>query len=192
MPTIPFRTSTPTLPDEDTEDVSSLSRRESALKISDTTQTQIRELVSVPDVSRETSVASFLQYDDDASSSTFDVPSLPGGVSKVRFVKESREQHKTGDDSSQVSCLVLYGAIPGIPDSETDVGDETMTRDRSDRQLRVSGATNQLKEITLSELSARSRAILKQFFEKADPYTFPIGHRTVAFTEPHVYHFCVH
>ena len=40
----------------------------------------------------------------------------------------------------------------------------------------------------MRELSGRSRAILKQYFETADPYTFAVGHRTVAFTEPQVYH----
>ena len=151
-------------------------------------QTQIPELVSVPEVSKETSIAFFLQYDDDASSSTFDVPSLLDGVSKFRFLAESNELDKTGDDSSQVSCPVFYGAIPGIPDSATDVGDETVTRDRSDRQLRTSGATVQLKERTLPELPGRSRAIFKQNFEKADLYTFPVGQRTAAFTEPQIHH----
>ena len=63
-----------------------------------------------------------------------------------------------------------------------------MTWDRSDRQLRTSGATDQLKERRLPELYGLSRAILKQYFEKADPYTFAVWHRTVAFTEPQVYH----
>ena len=87
-----------------------------------------------------------------------------------------------------VACSVFYGAIPGIPDSETDVGDETVTRDRSDRQLRTSGATVQLKERTLPELPGRSRAIFKQNFEKADLYTFPVGQRTAAFSEPQIHH----
>ena len=44
------------------------------------------------------------------------------------------------------------------------------------------------QEEPLRELSGRSRAILKQYFEAEDPYTFPVGHRTVAFTEPQIYH----
>ena len=41
----------------------------------------------------------------------------------------------------------------------------------------------------LRELTGRSRAILKQYFyEDAEAITFPLGHRTVSFTEPQVYH----
>ena len=41
----------------------------------------------------------------------------------------------------------------------------------------------------LSELSGRSRAILKQYVdEDAATVSLPLGHRTVAFTEPQVYH----
>ena len=42
------------------------------------------------------------------------------------------------------------------------------------------------QEEPLRELSGRSRAILKQYFEAEDPYTFPVGHRTVAFTETQI------
>ena len=40
----------------------------------------------------------------------------------------------------------------------------------------------------MRDLSGRSRATLKQYFETEDPYTFPVGQRVVAFTEPQVYH----
>ena len=44
-----FRTRTPSLPGEDTTGVDSLSRLESALKIRETEQTQIPELIPVSD-----------------------------------------------------------------------------------------------------------------------------------------------
>ena len=44
----------------------------------------------------------------------------------------------------------------------------------------------QQEEEPLRELFGRSRAILKQYFEAEDPYTFPLSHTTVAFTEPHL------
>ena len=44
------------------------------------------------------------------------------------------------------------------------------------------------QEEPLRELSGRSRANLKQYFEVEDPYTFPVGHRTVPFTEPQICH----
>ena len=40
----------------------------------------------------------------------------------------------------------------------------------------------------LPELSGRSRAILKTFFADAKPFTLPLGHPTVAFSEAQVYH----
>ena len=40
----------------------------------------------------------------------------------------------------------------------------------------------------LPDLSGRSRAILKEYFEEASPIRLPVGHPTVAFTEPQVYH----
>ena len=41
----------------------------------------------------------------------------------------------------------------------------------------------------IRELSGRSRAILKQYFdEDSSTVNFPLGHRTVAFTEPQIYH----
>ena len=41
----------------------------------------------------------------------------------------------------------------------------------------------------LRELSGRSRAILKQYFdEDSSTVNFPLGQRTVAFTEPQIYH----
>ena len=44
------------------------------------------------------------------------------------------------------------------------------------------------QEEPLRELSGRSRANLKQYFEVEDPYTFPVGHRTVPFTEFQICH----
>ena len=53
--------------------------------------------------------------------------------------------------------------------------------------MRPSTSTGQDSKVR--ELSGRSRAILKQYFdEDATTINFPLGHRTVAFTEPQVYH----
>ena len=49
--------------------------------------------------------------------------------------------------------------------------------------------TSAPRDAGLRELSGCSGAILKQYFdEDAETITFPLGHRTVAFTEPQVYH----
>ena len=50
-------------------------------------------------------------------------------------------------------------------------------------------ATSAAQDPKIRELSGRSRAILKQYFDDdASTITFPLGHRTVAFTEPQIYH----
>ena len=38
------------------------------------------------------------------------------------------------------------------------------------------------------ELTGRSRVILKHYFEKSPPFRFPLGHSTIAFTEPQLHH----
>ena len=50
-------------------------------------------------------------------------------------------------------------------------------------------STSAPHDTTIREFSGRGRAILKQYFdEDASTISFPLGHRTVAFTEPQVYH----
>ena len=50
-------------------------------------------------------------------------------------------------------------------------------------------STSAPHDTTIRELSGRSRANLKQYFdEDTSTISFPLGYRTVAFTEPQVYH----
>ena len=50
-------------------------------------------------------------------------------------------------------------------------------------------STSAPQDPQLRELSGRSRDILKQYFdEDSSTVNFPLGHRTVAFTEPQIYH----
>ena len=72
LPSIFVRTSTPKLPGADTEAVACLSQLESALRVAGTFQTQCPELLHTSDSSKEMSVASFLQADDDTASSLCD------------------------------------------------------------------------------------------------------------------------
>ena len=98
-------------------------------------------------------------------------------------------REKTGDDSSQNSCPVVYGAIPVCPESGTEGGDETEANFCSTHQPGgPSSFTTRPHEGTLRELSGRSRAILKQYFDETEPISFLVGHPTVAITESQVYH----
>ena len=81
----------------------------------------------------------------------------------------------------------LYGTIPGCSELESEKGTDSELENYINDPLGTSTRGTQQQEEPLRELSGRSRAILKQYFEAEDPYTFPVGHRTVAFTEPQVY-----
>ena len=140
------------------------------------------------DISKEISVASFLQADDDAASSLCDGPSLPGGVNRVKFLADSSEGEKTGDDSSQVGCPALYGEIPVGSQSGSEGGDETDANSFSANRPGPSRTTAHPQEETQRELSGRSRAILKQYFDEAEPFSFSMRHQSVAFSESQVYH----
>ena len=56
---------------------------------------------------------------------------------------------------------------------------------KSGKTCTAGGSLNQDR---LPDLSGRSRAILKEYFEEASPIRLPVGHTTVVFTEPQVYH----
>ena len=78
--------------------------------------------------------------------------------------------------------------IPGCSELESGKGTDTELENYINDPLGTSTMGARQQEEPLRELSGRSRAILKQYFEAEDPYTFPVGHRTVAFTEPQIYH----
>ena len=42
--------------------------------------------------------------------------------------------------------------------------------------------------LPVQELSGRSRAVLKQSFDETPPFALPVGHPTVAFSQPQLYH----
>ena len=82
---------------------------------------------------------------------------------------------------SQASGPILYGAISGLSDSATDAADRNTTSNCSNNQMGATCTMNQSKAGEMREISGRSRAILKQYFDEVDAYTFPVGQRTVAF-----------
>ena len=127
------------------------------------------------------SAASFLQIETDESSSLCDVPKLPTGTPKVRWLGDETGTEEAGDTSSQASAPQLYAYLP-IGNVADTVGEGSSTD-----SMRPS--TSAAQDPKIRELSGRSRAILKQYFDDdASTITFPLGHRTVAFTEPQIYH----
>ena len=95
---------------------------------------------------------------------------------------------EAGDTSSQASAPQLYAYLPIGNEADTaGEGSSTDTFAAIPDSMRPSTST--VQDPKIRELSRRSRAILKQYFDDdASTITFPLGHRTVAFTEPQIYH----
>ena len=95
-----IRKSTPTPPDQSILGAVSISQLESVLRIVSTSHTEFPELQFTPGTSKETSVASFLQQKEDASSSLCDPSPLPEDTGQVRNLGAYSEGDKTGDAQS--------------------------------------------------------------------------------------------
>ena len=177
-----FRTSTPT-PGE-----FNLTQLETGLTIAPSSRTILPELLPTNVTPAEMSAASFLQHETDEGSSLCDVPKLPTGTPKVRCLGDETGTEEAGDTSSQASASLLYAYLPIGNEAETaGEGSSTDTFAAIPNSMRPS--TSAAQDPKIRELSGRSRAILKQYFDNgASTITFPLGHRTVAFTEPQIYH----
>ena len=142
----------------------------------------------VIDPAAEVSAASFLRTETDDGSSSCDAPKLPTVETKVRFLDDSTGAEETDDTSSQVSGPLLYGFVP-LGTTIKWMGEESSAETIAHIPDPSQPSTSAPHDTTIRELSGRSRAILKQYVEEdATTISFPLGHRTVAFTEPQVYH----
>ena len=125
------------------------------------------------------------QSEDDNTSSVYEMPTLPGNELKVRFLADLSEGEKTSEETSRLGKPVLYGHIPGIDESGTE-GDESGSS--TPHHQDPIAATSRGLDDQLSDLTGRSRAILKTYFLKEKAFNLPRGHPTVTFTEPQIYH----
>ena len=183
-----FRTSTPTSGVAGETDELDLTQLETGLTIAPSSRTILPELLPTNVTPAEMSAASFLQIETDESSSLCDVPKLPTGTPKVRWLGDETGTEEAGDTSSQASAPQLYAYLPigNVADTAGE-GSSTDTLAAMPDPMRPS--TSAAQDPKIRELSGRSRAILKQYFDDdASTITFPLGHRTVAFTEPQIYH----
>ena len=94
------RTSTPTPPDQGHTEAASMSQFESFLQIAETTHTELPELHLTTDMSREETGVSFLQTEEDSSSTFSGPPSLSSLKSKslqttVMLTQLEEDQAKT-------------------------------------------------------------------------------------------------
>ena len=105
----------------------------------------------------------------------------------MRFLDDSTKAEEIGDTSSQASGPPLYGFVP-LGTATERMGEESSTETFAHIPDPSRPSTSASHDTTIRELSGRSKAILKQYFdEDATTISFPLGHRTVAFTEPQVY-----
>ena len=86
------------------------------------------------------------------------------------------------EESSQLIPVELYGRPAFVTESGTEGGDESCS------DSHVPGPSTRTEQSNIPHLSGRSRAILKEYFDEATPVRFPVGHNTIALTEPRMYH----
>ena len=103
---------------------SSLTQLESTRRVATTSRTQLPELLFTHDLSRGHSDPSNLQSNEDNDSSIYEVPALPSGEARVRFLTDLSEPEKTAEEASHVDLPVLYGNNPVTSESGTQGGDE--------------------------------------------------------------------
>ena len=147
---------------------------------------QLPELQTIDKPYAREKQASFLQDDNETSSSVIDAPGLPHQFIKTGFLTDS-----SGNGGELPQCLdkvpLFHSAHFGVDNSSTEGGDEMDSNKPptpfSREQPGPSGTDTNLRD-----LSGRSRGILKRYFEETPPFALPIAHPTVAFSEPQLYH----
>ena len=185
---IQVRTSTPTPFEQPGSEVTSISQLESSLSVAPQSQSGFPELQLAQNRSHDTSAVSFLQSDDEASSSVDEPPPLPGGAGHFTAPGDHSDTTQAVDTTSQSEIPLLYASIPFGTGSASETQEDSGSEIHDPGPPGTSRFNPQPQEEVLRDLSGRSRATLKQYFEAEDPYTFPVGQRVVAFTEPQVYH----
>ena len=182
------RSSTPIQSDEEEIQEADLSALESALRVIEASESQLPELRNRDESGPLDGNGVQPKTDEDNASSVCDVPSLPGGDPKVRFTEELGEEEESTGESSRLVPVELYGRPPFGPESETECERETSSEGQplgTGKTRTAGGSSSQDK---LPELSGRSRAILKEHSDLASPIRLPVGHTTIALTEPQMYH----
>ena len=185
---IQVRTSTPTPLEQPGTEVTSISQLESSLSVAPQSQSGFPELQLAQNRSHDTSAVSFLQSDDEASSSVHELPPLPGGAGHFTAPGDHSDTTQAVDTTSQSEIPLLYASVPFGTGSASETQEDSGSEIHDPGPPGTSRFNPQPQEEVLRDLSGRSRATLKQYFEAEDPYTFPVGQRVVAFTEPQVYH----
>ena len=139
---------------------------ESGLRLAESTRTPQQELLPILDTSAEIAAATVLHQEDDTAASVYDAPPLPRSGDKFKYLLDPSESEKTGDKESLTHCPLLHSDIPRGSESGTEVGDEFGFEPFPLDRAAPSTSAVQRYDINMHELSGRSRALLKESFEK--------------------------
>ena len=131
------RASTPLVTEMGETPTANLSALESALRVVESSGSQLAELVDVTQSDANVESDSLAHQDCDAASSIGDAPPLPGGECKIRYLTDPSGDEGATDQSSVVVPVALYGYTPFAHASETEGGDETVS------ELLVPGTSGQ-------------------------------------------------
>ena len=183
-PDIRNRTSTPEPKSQTRQGDASFTSIEANLEIAPISRTQLTELLLVQSNEGEESRGQRRPSEENTSSSVHDVPPLPVGASVVRYLTEASEG-ELFEESEDPTVPLLYSGIPQGSESGTEGGDESSAHQIDPAAPSTSTGQTRFK---LHELSGRSRALLKEYFETAEAFRLPLGHPTVAFLEGQIYH----
>ena len=119
------RSSTPIQSEEEERQEAELSALESALKVIMTSESQLPELRDRHNSGQVDISGAQSRTDEDNASSVCDVPSLPGGIPKVRFTVGQNEEEESIEESSRLVPVELYGYPPFAPEFGTECEEDT-------------------------------------------------------------------
>ena len=175
------RSSTPILSEEGEETCQAdLSALESAFQVIIASESQRPELRDRTDPeSANTSGAPSRTVDENASS-ICDAPALPGGAHQVHFLEGQSDEEKLQMRLAKSTLLPCMALIPFTLRTSSEVLILGTSKDPAPH--------TQPTQSRLSDLSGRSTATLKGYFDEAAPIRLPVGPSTVAFTESQIYH----
>ena len=184
LPEVHNRTSTP-IPEGHTggRDISSISL-EANLQVAPTSRTRLTELLPVQANDDERTREEKEPSGEDTSSSLHDAPPLPDVVSIVRYPTDASEG-ELPEENEDPSVPLLYTAIPQGVESGTEGGDESSSYQVDPAIPSTSTCQTHFRR---NELSGRSRALLKEYFETTEAFRLPLGQPTVVFSETQLYH----
>ena len=181
------RSSTPISSPKRRDPVANLSGLESVLHVATTLGSQLPELRLTSDLTSSMQEQVPDPAGEDTTTSVQDAPALPSGRPKTYFPPSHSGQDSSAEDTSHFDVFELYGRNPVDMESGTDGGDELgfCTQHQGPSGARIPGVPVEIDG--LPQLSGRSRALLKQYFEENKAFRLPVVHPTVAFTETQVY-----